>query len=309
MTASERLAAQLNFEPRAFTRAELVREFSRHSLDATLLRARALRVAPGVYVGARWRDAPRARLQAASLWAGSSCAIGGTAALAAFGVRDMGCAVITVVARRANRRNPPPNVRVLRLSVPWGTVEADGIRTVEPVDAVIQAWPELARSERIGTTLDAIRRLELDPREIAIRLGAYPRVRGRRALEALLAVAADGVTSFLEHRARTRVFSGPDFRDLSWQVPVRAGTRRFVVDAVHRASGVALELDGRAFHGDDVARRRDIERDALLAAKGLTVIRFTYEDVMGRPEWCRRQVLQAITLRMRASTWQTRRGG
>ncbi len=290
----------LDREPRAFRRAELVRAFSRHSLDAALARGEIVRLAPGVYVGAGNRDEPSARLEAASLWAGPRCAIGGRAALAAYGVVELGSSTITVVATRDNRRDPPPGVAIRRLSIAWSTVEANRANVVEPEDAVIQAWPELQRARRVGTVLDAIRKLELDPIAIRRRLDEYPRVRGRRGLDALLAVAADGVTSFLEHRARTRVFVGYEFASLVWQAPVRAGNRRFVVDALHRASGVALEFDGRAYHGDDAARRRDIERDALLAAQGLTVIRFTYDDVMGRPQWCRRQLRRAVDIRTAA---------
>ncbi|PJI94059.1 DUF559 domain-containing protein [Luteimicrobium subarcticum] len=46
---------------------------------------------------------------------------------------------------------------------------------------------------------------------------------------------------------------------------------------------VVVELDGFAYHGDRSAYREDRRRDRELVARGLTVLRFTYEDVVQGP--------------------------
>lgn len=297
MGAVAELTRFLDDQPRAHHRDALVTRFSRHSLDRAIQSGAALRVAPGIYVGSCWHDDIRARVNAASLWGGSACAIGGAAALSAYLGFARSAKSVTVVTSRPNHRVPPLGVRLRRLSLTIEPFTVDGMRVVPPIDALILGWSEIPPRERIGATLDLMRTLDIPGHAALARLAHYPRVRDRRSLTALLSVASEGVTSYLEYRARTRVFAGPRFAAFEWQGPVRAGGRAFVVDMVDRATGVAVELDGRAFHGDDVARRRDLERDALLAAAGYVVLRLTYEDVVGRPAWCRTQVRRAVAAR------------
>lgn len=54
-----------------------------------------------------------------------------------------------------------------------------------------------------------------------------------------------------------------------------------VVDALHWASRTVVELDGRAYHGDDHFQC-DRTRDQRLAALGFVVIRLTWDDVTRR---------------------------
>jgi very-short-patch-repair endonuclease len=97
----------------------------------------------------------------------------------------------------------------------------------------------------------------------------------------------------------TRVFNTRDFRGFARQVPVRAPGRRYILDMFHADARVAVELDGRLFHGDDLARRRDLARDTDLASMGITTIRLTFEDITRRPQWCRARVRAAISAHRR----------
>ncbi|NTV39639.1 MAG: DUF559 domain-containing protein [Demequinaceae bacterium] len=78
--------------------------------------------------------------------------------------------------------------------------------------------------------------------------------------------------------------------------------RKYVVDMFHRATRLAVELDGRTYHGDNAARLRDLERDAHLATVGVSTLRLTYDDIMRRPDWCRRTVSLALGARAGRST-------
>lgn len=78
------------------------------------------------------------------------------------------------------------------------------------------------------------------------------------------------------------------------------------VDALHRRSGVIVELDGRGFHGDDYFQS-DRTRDQRLAALGFVVIRFTWEDVDTRPMDVVERTRSAVAVRTRegrTSPWQ-----
>lgn len=57
----------------------------------------------------------------------------------------------------------------------------------------------------------------------------------------------------------------------------------FEVDFYWPAQGVIVEMDGRAFHSDPMARMRDAARDRALRDQGLLVIRITYEEMRNDP--------------------------
>jgi very-short-patch-repair endonuclease len=46
-----------------------------------------------------------------------------------------------------------------------------------------------------------------------------------------------------------------------------------------------VEIDGGKGHNDPVAVQRDKNRDAELISRGWTVLRFTYWDLIRRPDW------------------------
>ena len=57
------------------------------------------------------------------------------------------------------------------------------------------------------------------------------------------------------------------------------------VDLADEALGIVLEADSFEFHGERAAMSRDCERYDELVARGWLVLRFTWEQVMLRPEW------------------------
>ena len=69
------------------------------------------------------------------------------------------------------------------------------------------------------------------------------------------------------------------------QHEVRVG-RRFVgrVDFAYPRRKVAIEVDGYECHSSLAAFRRDRARQNELVAAGWTVLRFTWDDVVHRPE-------------------------
>lgn len=300
--AVARLARLLASEPRAWSRGELVDATSEHTITAALRADVAVHAAPGLYVATEHRTHPKALVDVASKWAAPEGAVGGAAALWVHGLLPDAPARITIIAPHVFKRAPLPFAALRRFTITIPHQGVGAVTTVPPADAVIQAWAELEPARRVGVILNAMRMGRLDAEFVGQRLAAYPRVRGRSALQSLLAEFGAGATSFLEHRARTQVFAGPEFGDIVWQAPVVAQGRKYVVDMFEPAARLAVELDGRTYHGDNVARLRDLERDAHLATVGVSTLRLTYDDIMRRPEWCRRVVLLALRARAGRST-------
>jgi very-short-patch-repair endonuclease len=68
-------------------------------------------------------------------------------------------------------------------------------------------------------------------------------------------------------------------------------------DFVWRDKRLIVEVDGYAFHRGPASFATDRERDVELTLAGWTVLRFTYEQVTGRPAW----VARAIRLAWRSA--------
>ncbi len=71
-------------------------------------------------------------------------------------------------------------------------------------------------------------------------------------------------------------------------------TRPKRVDFVYFDVGLVIELDGRSYHDSKSDADEDRWRDVELAAMGLRVMRFTWRDLVHRPDWCARQLKTAV---------------
>ena len=63
---------------------------------------------------------------------------------------------------------------------------------------------------------------------------------------------------------------------------------------------VDIEIDGGEAHDNPAAGQRDKNRDAELESRGWVVLRFTYWDLVERPDWVFEKI--SMTLEMRRST-------
>jgi very-short-patch-repair endonuclease len=113
----------------------------------------------------------------------------------------------------------------------------------------------------------------------------------------VIASVAAGSESYLEVHATARVFVGRRFRGLLRQHVVSAGGKRYRLDMYDALSMTAIELDGATYHAGISQWQRDLRRDADLAALGILTLRFSYQDLTERPEWCRSTTLNVLQLR------------
>jgi hypothetical protein len=67
-----------------------------------------------------------------------------------------------------------------------------------------------------------------------------------------------------------------------------------IVDLLFAAARLVVEIDGRAYHSDEIAFQRDRTRQNRLIAAGYRVLRFTWDDVVRRPDHVLAAVRQAL---------------
>jgi hypothetical protein len=79
-----------------------------------------------------------------------------------------------------------------------------------------------------------------------------------------------------------------------------------IVDVLFAESRVIVEIDGRAYHSDDVAFQRDRTRQNRLIGVGYRVLRFTWDDVVARPDEVVAQVRRALAGRGSGSRHEVR---
>lgn len=122
--------------------------------------------------------------------------------------------------------------------------------------------------------------------------------RGRAGLAAVIAAtapdAAKNFRSWLEAEADRR-WAARGLPPPRWNVPLRDERGRIgIVDAVFADGLVVVELDGLRFHRTPAQRRADNERDRRLALSGRIALRYTYLDIMERPDEVVAEISAAI---------------
>ena len=90
-----------------------------------------------------------------------------------------------------------------------------------------------------------------------------------------------------------------------WKANVRVNDSRGLVgfaDVLFDDVPLVLEIDGRAYHSDDDRFQRDRSRQNRLVLGGYTVLRFTWDDLVRRPDEVVRQVRATLAeLRSRSA--------
>lgn len=80
-----------------------------------------------------------------------------------------------------------------------------------------------------------------------------------------------------------------------WNALVVVGGRRYRVDSLWRAAGLAVEIDGARWHLDAAAWERDLRRANDLQAAGLRLLRFSVRQLVTEPEAVAAAVRAALT--------------
>jgi len=179
---------------------------------------------------------------------------------------------------------PPEHVtRVQR--IPATSID----RTIIDCSSRLDRWSALRLLDSCGASPTMWRRIHTT----AVRLS-----NGRPGIQAVItATRPDGANRFrsmLERRAHEalRAHGVPDGE---WNVPI-SDTRGHIreVDLVFSPQQLAVEYDGLRLHAERGAHQRDRATDRRLQALGWRVLRFTWEDVVHRPDQMAAEVLAAL---------------
>ncbi|MFJ8083559.1 hypothetical protein ACIQ6Y_23495 [Streptomyces sp. NPDC096205] len=201
-------------------------------------------------------------------------------------------------------RTTLPGARLHRLPLPQTEVVVlrSGLRVTEaprtladllrsgPRDNALVAVDSALGYRRVG----GVRRPPLvSPAALAVALEAPYKGAARARQWLTLADRASG--SPAETIARLRMHDAGLHPETQAEVRTREGTRRYL-DFLFRAQGLAVEIEGYAYHGTRDAHRRDITRfNELLRCPDIhTLLRFTAEDVFHHPTLMIQQIREVL---------------
>jgi very-short-patch-repair endonuclease len=253
--------------------------FSRDQIDRRLAGGTWLPMHRAVYLVAGFRRTDEARMRAASLWAGPNAHLHGASAAWWHGMLGRLPETISfTVPRRYRRRSPPPGIVVRRRTLPAAdmAIRLDVLVVAGPL-AALEAAVELGAggAEFLDRALQRYVRFPALYRAYTRNLGAE----GSSAASKLLVAAADGAAAASE-RLLVRLLRSAGVRGWTLGHPVEP----YLIDVAFPARRVAVEVDGWAWHVDVARFRADRRRQNALVAGGWTVLRFTWHDLVDRPD-------------------------
>jgi very-short-patch-repair endonuclease/predicted transcriptional regulator of viral defense system len=266
---------------------------SRHWIDLHLKRGWLEPVHRGVYqVGPV--SAPHQREMAALLACGAGAVLSHQTAAALWELLPpFGPKVPVTVSTRRNLRGRSSGIHVYRVrSLGADEVSSLGnLHLTSPSRTLLDLAGSLSARELERAMSRADRQRLLDRKELELLLSRYPRRPGRTSLLTLLA-SPDGpvlTRSEAEERFIALIRKG-GLRPPEMNVMVKG----FEVDAFWRAERLVVEVDGFAFHSARAAFERDRQRDGVLMAAGLRVIRITWCQLTLAPEALLVQLAQTL---------------
>ncbi|MGY1639774.1 DUF559 domain-containing protein [Geodermatophilus sp. SYSU D00703] len=282
------------------TRQELLQRVPVAALDNEVRRRRIVRVFPHVYRSARHRESDDLVLRAALRHAGPGAALSHTTALAVWGLSALQRPLHMTVDESVRRAGAPDLIVHRRLHFRAEPPQCDvrhGLLITDVPRAVVDAWPLLQPEQRRPLLLEAIRRRMTTVPLLRDAAADRPNLGGHRLLTQAIDLADDGCKSELEALGVLNVFIHGSLPRSVGQYRIALPTGGIRLDRAWPEVKLAVELDGARHHTSPEDRRKDLARDAALAALGWVVLRFTYADVRRDPEAVRRRVLDVYAMR------------
>jgi very-short-patch-repair endonuclease len=160
-------------------------------------------------------------------------------------------------------------------------VTVDGIPVTSPTRTLLDLASVVGRAE-LERAVARAERLELVDRADLSALIA--RGRGRPGIPLLRAVMEQPGGPVLTRSEAEERFLALIRRFRLPPPVVNARVAGYEVDFLWRAEGIAVEVDGFAYHSSARRFERDRRRDADLAAAGIQVIRVTWRQIVREPE-------------------------
>jgi very-short-patch-repair endonuclease len=176
---------------------------------------------------------------------------------------------------------------------PQGFSATSPTRTLADVAARCADWQLLAALD------SSLRRRLVTTEELADTARLWAGRAGADRLRRMVRLAQQGSDSAFESRFRLALHDG-GLPTPELQIRVTIGRFSYRIDLGWRRWRIGIELDGRAFHSSAQAVLEDRRRQNTLLTEGWLILRFTWDDLVHRPE----QVIAAVRSALAArATW------
>jgi len=186
-------------------------------------------------------------------------------------------------------------IRTHRVPLPDGDVEMiDGVVTTTLPRTVVDLMLWLPEGQGRALVIDALQRRRIDVPTIEAQLRSVGRLHGIGRARSVLADVIGTPHSEMESRVH-RVLRDAGITGWLANAPIEdADGLVGYVDLLFPGQRVVVELDGRAYHSDRDRFQLDRTRQNRLVALGYVVLRFTWDDVVHRPDGVVAQVRDAL---------------
>lgn len=293
-TEIERLGRFMERHRFVASRQELLTQgFSGSRIKNWLRGRRLVRLFQGVYSFGRDIETRESAWRAALLIAGREGALTGCSALELWGAvkchRGIPARirVATPVERRGKHQGLSSALEntvvevVRRLREPGDIRRREGLPLLSAPLALIEFAGSASRTDVTFAFLELCRLHLFGKRDVAFSFRRLTNRPGALKLKPLLTLwvpELNRIKSVLEGLFLLA------WVERGWRAPqVNVKVFGREVDCFWPWAGVALELDGDAFHSDPIAKARDLEKTSFLESKGLRVIRVTWKEFMDDP--------------------------
>lgn len=175
-------------------------------------------------------------------------------------------------------------------------VRAGGVRVAHPADAVVDLLRFLPAQAALDIGQQALQRRTVALDELVAAQARLAHLRGAAQLGRTIHSLARGTRSEAERRL-VELIEEAGITGWVANLPVQVGTRRYVLDIAFEHQRLEVAVDGRAFHTDASAFQNDRTRQNDLVAAGWTILRFTWDDIVNRPEDVLRRIRAILAQR------------
>jgi len=293
MAANAGILALLSRQDGLITSAQAIQ----HGMAEGTLRRRVRhdgwkRIAPRVFLAGGHLLTDRARIRAAGLWAGNRGVISATAAAWWHAMTPTAPVEIEVTVPRRSGLRAYPGIRVRRRDLTAADqLGTDGVwLTDKPLTALETAIAIPEGSVFLDRALQEHVRFEQAYRAYCRNLG----MNGSAQMAVVLTAAADRADSAAE---RVLIALLQKAGLTGWECGRPFG--RWTIDFAFPATMVAIEVDGWAWHMDVERLRADRYKGNALVRARWELLRFTWHDLINRPDYVIGEIRAALTAAVR----------
>ena len=191
---------------------------------------------------------------------------------------------VTVGRNRSGLQHPHTKVHRVDLSID-DRAQRDGVWVTVALRTLIDLCRTLPIAEAVVAVDSALRQNRVSVEELTGALRDLPAGRGRDRVARALLLIDPASGSVLETLCRVLLHQAGLAPDET-QLVVRDSKGRWIgrVDFAWPDQLLVVEADGFAFHADRESYRTDRRRGNALVLEGWKVLRFSWEDVVDRPD-------------------------